>query len=109
MGVTILDNRDGFNWAVGRKKILQLYFGGCRIQISYKDVNHNCVSNSLVKGSTPLQKQKEAISSRSRLSAVVGSLECLHVFRLPAFWSFGDIELHRLALLQAFESARLDR
>ena len=108
MGVTIFDNRDGLDWAVGSKKILQLYVGGCRIQISYEDVRHNCVSNWLVKAPTLLQKQKEAISSRSRLSAVVGSLQCLHVFRLPAFWSLGDIELHSLAFLQALKATRLD-
>src|ERR1700745_2432408 len=35
-------------------------------------------------------------------------LQRLHVFRLPALRTFGDVELHRLALLQALETARLD-
>ena len=39
---------------------------------------------------------------------MLGTLERLHVFRLPAFWTFSDIELHRLALLQALETTSLD-
>src|SRR2546430_6376813 len=31
------------------------------------------------------------------------------LFRSPAFRPLGDVELHRLALLQAAEAARLDR
>jgi hypothetical protein len=40
--------------------------------------------------------------------AQVRSLKRLDVFRLPALWALGDIELHRLALLKALEPARLD-
>ncbi len=36
-------------------------------------------------------------------------LERLHVCRLQTFGAFGDVELNRLALLQALETARLDR
>jgi len=39
---------------------------------------------------------------------VLDTLERLHVFRLPAFWSLGDIELHCLALLQALKTSRLN-
>ncbi len=37
------------------------------------------------------------------------SLDRLHVLCLPALGAFGHVELHRLALLQALEAARLDR
>ena len=36
-------------------------------------------------------------------------LQRLDVFSLPAFGPLGDVKLHRLALLQALEAARLDR
>jgi hypothetical protein len=36
-------------------------------------------------------------------------LERLHVLSLPALRTLGHVELHRLALLQALEAARLDR
>ncbi len=39
---------------------------------------------------------------------MVDTLECLHVFCLPALWSLGDIELHRLTLLQTLKASRLD-
>jgi hypothetical protein len=35
-------------------------------------------------------------------------LESLYVFRLPALGTLGYVKLHRLALLQALETARLD-
>src|ERR1700688_78108 len=35
-------------------------------------------------------------------------LQRANVFSLPALWSFGDLELHALALLQAAKAARLD-
>jgi|GraSoiStandDraft_9_1057307.scaffolds.fasta_scaffold243086_1 hypothetical protein len=35
-------------------------------------------------------------------------LDCLHVFSLPALGSLGDVELHRLAFLQASEAAGLN-
>ena len=107
VGVAVLHDGYRFHSAVRGKKILQLGFGGCRIHVSNKDVNHNFVS-ILGSSSNSRAKQKEAISSRSRLFEVVGSLECSHVFRLPALWSLGDIELHRLALLEALKTSRLD-
>jgi hypothetical protein len=36
-------------------------------------------------------------------------LDSLNVLSLPALGAFGDVELHRLAFLQAAESARLNR
>ena len=39
----------------------------------------------------------------------VASLQRLNVFSLPALGPLGDVELHGLALLQALETARLDR
>jgi len=38
----------------------------------------------------------------------VADLQRANVFSLPALWSFGDLELYALALLQATEAARLD-
>jgi len=43
-----------------------------------------------------------------RLSAEFVGLDSLNVFGLQALGAFGDAELHRLALLEALESARLD-
>ncbi len=43
-----------------------------------------------------------------RLSAEFVGLNSLNVFGLQALGALGDTELHRLALLQALESARLD-
>ena len=40
---------------------------------------------------------------------VVSYLDRLYVLRLKAFRTFRDIELYRLALLQAAEAARLNR
>jgi hypothetical protein len=37
------------------------------------------------------------------------TLERLDVFRLPALGALGHVELHRLALLKALETSRLDR
>src|SRR5579872_369863 len=45
----------------------------------------------------------------NRLFAGFGRLERLHVFSLPTLGTLRYVELHRLAFLQAFETARLDR
>ena len=45
----------------------------------------------------------------NRLLAEIAGLQSLNVFSLPALRSLGDVELHRLTLLQALETARLDR
>src|SRR5437879_2323372 len=54
------------------------------------------------------RKREEAISRGYRLSAEFVGLDSLNVFGLQALGAFGDAELHRLALLEALESARLD-
>jgi hypothetical protein len=36
------------------------------------------------------------------------ALQHLHVLCLPSFWTFDDIERHRLALFQAAETIRLN-
>src|ERR1700739_390216 len=53
------------------------------------------------------KKTKRRSPKTSPFPRFVG-LQRLHVFRLPALRTFGDVELHRLALLQALETARLD-
>src|SRR5437762_1628948 len=52
---------------------------------------------------------KKAISQRDRLSHHEMSLERLNVLSLPTLGALGHVELHRLALLQALEAARLAR
>jgi hypothetical protein len=59
-------------------------------------------------GNDGKQKGKKAISGDIALSRFA-SLESLHVFSLPALGALGHVELHRLALLQALETACLDR
>src|SRR3954451_10207459 len=54
-------------------------------------------------------KLKRRSPKRSPFARFAPGLECLNVFRLPALGTLGHIELHRLALLQALEAARLDR
>ena len=44
----------------------------------------------------------------TRSSLYVADLQRANVLSLPALWSFGDLELNALALLQAAEAARLD-
>jgi hypothetical protein len=39
---------------------------------------------------------------------LVATLDSLNVLSLPALWTFGHIELHRLPFLQALETARLN-
>jgi hypothetical protein len=39
----------------------------------------------------------------------VERLQRADVLSLPAFWAFGDVEFHALALLEALETASLDR
>src|SRR4030095_12965599 len=60
--IQVLHGGHSFHQPVRRENLLQLCFGGCRIQVSNKDVNHNLVSESFSKITTELQKQKEAIS-----------------------------------------------
>ena len=55
-----------------------------------------------------MQKEKRRSLLDLASPQAVGSLDCLHVFCLPALWSLGDVELHRLALLQALKASRLD-
>ena len=67
------------------------------------------------KGSVCNGRAKESISKKRRgdvrgyrLSAEFVGLDSLNVFGLQALGALGDIELHRLAFLQALETARLD-
>jgi len=53
------------------------------------------------------QKGRKAISGTSPFQRPA-TLERLDVFRLQALGAFGHVELHRLALLKALETSRLD-
>src|SRR5205085_2990883 len=52
------------------------------------------------------RKPKEAI--RSRIASSTSRLDRPDVFRLPALRTLGHVEFHRLAFLQALETACLD-
>src|ERR1700674_2094799 len=54
-------------------------------------------------------KTKRRSPKGDRLSHHEMRLQRLYVLSLPALGPFGHVELHRLALLQALEAARLDR
>ena len=54
-------------------------------------------------------KSEKAKSIGNRLSRKIRQLESLDVFCLPALGPLGHVELHCLSLLQALETARLDR
>ena len=41
--ITVLHDRHGLHRPVNRERFRQLCFGGCRVQVSNKDVNHNFV------------------------------------------------------------------
>jgi hypothetical protein len=98
VGVAVLDNRDRLDCSINGEYRPKLLFRHGRIQIADKDVIHLA----------PFFKKQTkggAVSAASRQL----SLEWANVFRLPPLRSFGDIELHRLALLQALKPTRLDR
>ena len=52
---------------------------------------------------------EKAISGEIAFLPNCQGLQRLDVFSLPALGALGDVELDRLALLQALEAARLDR
>jgi hypothetical protein len=56
--ITVLHDRHGFHRAVSPENLGQLCLGGCGVQVSDKDVNHNFVSESFSKITAELQKQK---------------------------------------------------
>lgn len=104
MGVPVADDGDGLDGAVGGKQIAQLRFGRSGIEIANEDG-----SQSLSRQAAGLaaMKTKRRNPEKSPLLKFAG-LECLHVFGLPTLGALGDVELHRLAFLQALETARLD-
>jgi len=53
-------------------------------------------------------RHKKARSRGSGLFMPLGGLEHLYVFGLPALLALGDLELHRLSLLQGAEAAGLN-
>ena len=53
-------------------------------------------------------KIKGGHSGRPYRTLLLKLLEDLHVLCLPAFGTFDDVELHRLAFLQAAETVRLN-
>ncbi len=72
-----------------------------------------CQKESVCKGINKSTLRKHVQKRRGdvrgyRLSAEFVGLESLDVFGLQALGALGDIELHRLAFLQALETARLD-
>ncbi len=72
MRVPVHYKSDSFNRPVRREKIPQLPFGGCRIQVSNKDVDHNFVFAAFSNKLAGRQKQRGDIVSISPL-AVVGN------------------------------------
>ena len=109
--IPVLDDGDGFNGTVGGKQFPQLLLRHRDIQVSDKDVSHEFILFLIFRN---LAIRNERGISKGDLDADRHSqrrphLERLYVFSLQALRALRNVELHGLTLLQALETARLDR
>ena len=107
--IPVLDDGDGFDGTVACKQFPQLLLRHSDIEVSDKDVSHEFIlflsRNLAIRNERGISK---AISTQIAFRTKVVHSERPHVFSLQALGTLRNVELYRLALLQALEPACLD-